>query len=270
MTAETFLHFWTLHNEAIIQWLLFSIVFFTTVLLVRSIMGRSESEEAADPALLTIQSTLTKLIEQNNAQKAAGPPAAPSGSPGAAATSEAQNAHLAAAAAEHQREIQRREQEIQALKAELQNKPKESDNSKFLERIKELEGKLSEYEILEDDIADLSLFKEENTRLKAELEALKGQSPGFQVPPQPEPIVEVMAEPLAVPEEPSPAPVETPAPVAAPDTPDFVAEFQAAVESEPSLASPVAREIPPTGDILAEFSKKEEAAPRPDEGAKKA
>ncbi len=40
-------------------------------------------------------------------------------------------------------------------------------------KIAELEGRLSEYEIIEDDIADLSRFKEENAELRGELEALK-------------------------------------------------------------------------------------------------
>jgi hypothetical protein len=42
-------------------------------------------------------------------------------------------------------------------------------------KIKELESKLAEYEIIEDDIADLSLYKQENTRLKQELENLRSK-----------------------------------------------------------------------------------------------
>ena len=38
------------------------------------------------------------------------------------------------------------------------------------DKIKDLEARLAEYEIIEDDIADLSMFKEENLRLKDELE----------------------------------------------------------------------------------------------------
>lgn len=40
-------------------------------------------------------------------------------------------------------------------------------------KVNELQTKLSEYEIIEDDIADLSLFKEENKKLKDEIEKLK-------------------------------------------------------------------------------------------------
>jgi hypothetical protein len=41
-------------------------------------------------------------------------------------------------------------------------------------RIKDLEARLKEYEIIEDDIANLSLYKEENSRLKDELSKAKG------------------------------------------------------------------------------------------------
>lgn len=40
-------------------------------------------------------------------------------------------------------------------------------------RVSELQAKLAEYEIIEDDIADLSLFKDENKKLKDEVERLK-------------------------------------------------------------------------------------------------
>lgn len=50
------------------------------------------------------------------------------------------------------------------------------DTQKYLTRIEELESRLAEYEILEDDIADLSLYKEENSRLKGELERLRGSA----------------------------------------------------------------------------------------------
>jgi hypothetical protein len=41
-------------------------------------------------------------------------------------------------------------------------------------KLAELQAKLAEYEIIEDDIADLSMYREENKQLKSELERLKG------------------------------------------------------------------------------------------------
>ena len=44
-------------------------------------------------------------------------------------------------------------------------------------RVQELEARLKEYEIIEDDIADLSTYKEENTRLRRQIEDLTGDAP---------------------------------------------------------------------------------------------
>lgn len=70
-------------------------------------------------------------------------------------------------------ELSLKNAEIEELK-QAQAAPKENtaDISSYLEKIRDLEGKLAEYEIIEDDIADLSLFKEENMQLKRRLEAL--------------------------------------------------------------------------------------------------
>ena len=53
-----------------------------------------------------------------------------------------------------------------------------NDNSDLLAKISELEERLMEYEIIEDDIADLSLYKTENEKLKEELERLKALAGG--------------------------------------------------------------------------------------------
>jgi flagellar motility protein MotE (MotC chaperone) len=51
------------------------------------------------------------------------------------------------------------------------------DNSELMEKIDELEARLQEYEIIEDDIADLSLYKAENEKLKEQLENMSGAAP---------------------------------------------------------------------------------------------
>ena len=50
------------------------------------------------------------------------------------------------------------------------------DDAELLKQIAELEARLEEYEIIEDDIADLSLYKVENDKLKDELARLKNQA----------------------------------------------------------------------------------------------
>lgn len=89
----------------------------------------------------------------------------------------------------------------------------QGDNSELLNKITELEGKLHEYEIIEDDIADLSLYRTENEKLKAELARLKGLAVG-----------EGTAQ-----EEPSGAEKTTSPPK------DFVAEFEKVVISQEKL-----------------------------------
>lgn len=50
-----------------------------------------------------------------------------------------------------------------------------SSNAEIEKQLSDLQARLAEYEIIEDDIADLSLYKEENEKLRDELEKLKGQ-----------------------------------------------------------------------------------------------
>ena len=67
------------------------------------------------------------------------------------------------------------------------------NDDELLGKIQDLEDRLKEYEIIEDDIADLSLYKNENEKMKAELEELKKSQGGFsptqqnkEEPPSPE------------------------------------------------------------------------------------
>lgn len=80
-------------------------------------------------------------------------------------------------------EIVARDQRIAALTRELDEMklhigkaPNEDKIAEgFRDEINNLKARLAEYEIIEDDIADLSMFKEENGRLKDEIEKLKAQ-----------------------------------------------------------------------------------------------
>jgi hypothetical protein len=119
------------------------------------------------------------------------------------------------------------------------------DDSDLLSKIQELEARLLEYEIIEDDIADLSLYKTENEKLKNELARLKGQLGGGAAPePQPE---EPDDQPPAISEVPPPKPEPVPEPAAptpqiiqtgdkpAIDAADLVAEFEKVVNNQAQL-----------------------------------
>jgi hypothetical protein len=79
--------------------------------------------------------------------------------------------------------LDRKKQEVDELKTRIEG-TKLDNTDELLAKIKKLEERLSEYEIIEDDIADLSVFKEENMRLKRELEEIKGGRASSK-PPQP-------------------------------------------------------------------------------------
>jgi|GEM_PF-3351879 len=110
----------------------------------------------------------------------------------------------------------------------------ESDDTALKERIADLEGRLEEYEIIEDDIADLSKFKLANKKLEEELASLKAQ---MESAPAPAPAVAENAAPEATPEAEQesseghataadPAGLAGIKPIAPPSGEDLVAEFE--------------------------------------------
>ena len=104
-------------------------------------------------------------------------------------------------------ELKKRDEEIKSLHDSVDKKVAE-ERTVLMTKLHDLESKLLEYEIIEDDIADLSRYKEENARLKAELENLGAGSGEKPAPPRTaEPDSEVVdeAEDDIVAEKPQPA-----------------------------------------------------------------
>lgn len=116
-------------------------------------------------------------------------------------------------------------------------------------KVRDLEARLAEYEIISEDIADLSRYREENDGLKKELEALKAG--GAKAAPAPTPVPEPAPEPEApkvevAAEQAPPTPAAEPAPAAA-EPPaqeaasadliddELMKEFAAAVEGQKAL-----------------------------------
>ena len=141
-------------------------------------------------------------------------------------------------------------------------------------KIAELEGKLTEYEIIEDDIADLSRFKEENAELRAELDGLKARAGGAAAP-APAAAAEAPVEavvPASAPEAAAPAaaevPVEEPAAVAVADLDPLAAlEAELAAVAESAFAPPVEPTPAPMPAEVAPAA--EAAAPAPAPAAAK-
>lgn len=119
------------------------------------------------------------------------------------------------------------------------------------EKVRELEARLSEYSIIEDDIADLSFYKEETVRLQAEIDKLKAKLAEYEAGG---PAPKFMAPPAAAPAPAAPAASAPPQPIAAAPAP------VAAVMEVTSTAASVAPETPDIfgsldDDIMAEFER---------------
>lgn len=127
----------------------------------------------------------------------------------------------------------------------INTKERDELNSK----IKDLEARLAEYEIISEDIADLSRYREENDNLKKELDALKAggvsAAPTPAAPATPEPAPAAPPEPVVEAAAPAAEPVATApageAPAADSSESNFIddelmKEFAAAVEGQKNLS----------------------------------
>lgn len=120
------------------------------------------------------------------------------------------------------------------------------------EKIKYLESKLLEYEILQEEIGTLSALKLENEELKKKI-TLGGGAPAETSPPPSEPVLTepTLSDPTPVPQQVFDAPAEPPAPAEAAPAPEIAAEPPPAPEP---IAEVAAAEAAPA------------AAPTKDEG----
>jgi regulator of replication initiation timing len=241
---EAFLKFYFKYQVVIVEVLLGLVVFLGLVYLFRAFLrgqvagGDDLVKTSTD--LLQIEDSLKKILEQQGASKSAGAMAGAVSSP------------------ELESKINAKEAEINELKQQLekaqsaQSGAGAANDPVLTEKIKDLEARLSEYEIIAEDIADLSKFREENKKLQMQIENLETQLKNLssQTPAPPTP-----ALPTAVAEIPQPVAKETPPP-AAPEPVENMAtepvpEVAAAISPSPVAASDSVID----DDILAEFAK---------------
>ena len=151
-------------------------------------------------------------------------------------------------------EISEREKKIKNLEGELAQRaqtPKTGNDSgaahdDALAKIQELQGKLSEYAIIEEELADISKFKDENAKLKQELAVYRAGAPV--APGADEEIITAQA----MPPPPTPAPkqledddllADVAVIVEPPSEDQVVLEFQAAVENQAVPKSTFAKDV---------------------------
>ncbi len=175
VTVEKFLIFITSHNTTIIE-VLIAVVLLTALFLgIRWFLLAKDPEPAGGANLAELEESLKKIIAQAGNVPGAGVVAAAGGN----------------------EETQKLSTEIAKLKSDLEKKQKEiesisanaaaaissggpavaglsgDEKIKLETQVKDLEAKLSEYEIISEDIADLSYYKEQNADLQKQLQALK-------------------------------------------------------------------------------------------------
>ncbi|NCN95384.1 MAG: hypothetical protein GW917_01535 [Bdellovibrionales bacterium] len=192
------------HNQAVIQWLIVVIIAMIVYLAVRSLFKKPTASSKATNLTVgsneQIEEILNRILEKTSQWDGA----AAAGAAAAGATSEKSSSGEASGAAVSSKELEGAKKELAELKAALKEKDEKlkaaeeaaggaapaaaaGPSQEHLDKISELEAKLAEYEVLEDDIADLSLYKEENARLKSEVERLKGGGdPGEVEAPEPQ------------------------------------------------------------------------------------
>lgn len=268
MSVENIVQFVVRHNTTLIEVLIGVILVLALLLMIRSFVAAKEEVQGGSSAHLgDLEETLKKLLEKANAVPA-GLPASADGSDAAQLVAEINTLKL---------ELDQKKKEIEDIKtaapAGASAGPgapagglSDEDKAKLEGKIKELEGKLAEYEIISEDIADLSFYKEQNTKLQKELEALKaggGSAPAATAPatqateskPASEP--EIAGRTKATPPaEPEPEVAIVSAPVETPAADVAIASAPAAIES-PVPAAEVASSTEAAivgDDLMAEFA----------------
>jgi hypothetical protein len=279
---EKFLEFWSHYNATIIEGLVALILISVIFLAYRMFFGSKGPEvfDAAGGGSVTldtshIEKTLQKILDQQQTAAKASPSAKDDGKgAGSPASAELihEVSHLKKTVEEKDRQIVQLKTQVDVaeklaaqsataaaaaangaavaaapVEAAASSGLSEKERQDYEAKIKELEARLAEYEIISEDIADVSFFKEENARLNSELEALRsGGAP------------QAAAAPAAAAFTPAAAPVVEAAPAAKEPDEALLAEFaaQAPAAAAPAIPEASAEAASAIDDsLMAEFAR---------------
>lgn len=253
------------HNVLLIEVLVGIILVSIIFLAFRAFFSRAQNELSGtqdSSSIEAIEKSLKKILETTQVQSSGPSPEAL-----------AQMDELKATLEERTRLLEEMQEQLKNGAAAA---PAEggadiaAEKMKLETRMKELEAKLAEYEIISEDIADLSMYKEENAKLKKELDALKAggavAAPAAATAPA---ATEAPAAPAAAP---AAAAEAAPADAGGGIDDDIMAEFARAVEEQkasgavaaaPAAEAPAADAAPAPDPFEAALSsfKEEETAP---------
>ncbi len=235
MNAQDILHYIITHSEMLIG-VSIGLALFTVIFILLLPANKSKQN---DIDLSGIEETLKRVIEkipqgQSAPLSVAGPVSGIQDEEEVAPAPKNQPAPISAPVVDTvaldklKFEVNEREQKIKALEVELAQAkvvsakaPAESGsaNDDALAKIQELQSKLSEYAIIEEELADISKFKVENARLKLELENIKSLPAAavVQEPLSMQSDDEVPAAVIAQVEAPTPVSILAPKSIASPE-----------------------------------------------------
>lgn len=192
MDLDQFFGWYFAHNTLLINGVIVAILGLVGLVLFFSLFKGKSSEASANitnGAIEDLEKTLRRVLDTvptrspGDVQKASG---VVDDEEDTRQGAQAAAAHAAAAEAQSmveslKRDTGEKDKVIQALKADLEKIAatgglSDEQKARIQALEKELEvakSRLSEYEIIEDDIANLSLYKAENSQLKSELDKLR-------------------------------------------------------------------------------------------------
>ncbi len=276
MNYQDVLHFMFSHSEMLIG--IFTALLLFTAIFVLVLPGSGEKNSAD---LSAIEDALKKVIDkipQQTQNFGAGGPTTSSanildeedGYPKSnqepekkvAGAAPPQVEAMKAQVLEREKKITNLEAELGQIKAQLTKTPIASGlpDPEMQAKLTELQNKLSEYAIIEEELADISRFKEENAKMRAQIEALQAGGPA--------PTIEAPAISAV-----TPAPAISAAPAAVEpvamnqnliEDDQVLNDFQAAVETQSApkdaLASEMVTAIPVPDFPSSEISEPEKLA----------
>lgn len=227
------------NNILLIEILVGVILLAIVTLAYRNFFAKAKSEldgHADGTSISAIEASLKKILESTEVKSSA------------PAVSNSEVEGLKNSLLDKDRMIEELQFQLKAAsEANMGESASSADLLQAQNRSKELEAKLAEYEIISEDIADLSMYKDENVKLKKELETLKkgaAASPAAAAPVLEEPLIPHVAVAPA-------AAVAPPAAEASADASaefggiddDIMAEFARAVEEQKAAAAPAAPSV---------------------------
>ncbi len=253
----SFFEFYFRHQNLIIESLLILVVVITLYVGFRALF--SSGAESVGGDLGQLEETLKKLLEQKSESGA---------DPAVLAQAQAAQEQLKAQVEQLKKELVEKEARLNDSTANAGAGLDVDERKKLDGQIKELQNKLAEYEIISEDIADLSHFKEENVRLKKELESVRqgGGSVAVAAPlassaPAVDPVIQ-QAESVNA----APAASAAPAPAPEPASGDIIdddimAEFARAVEAQKKTSAEAPSAAPVSSEPLAVADQPSEPSP---------